>query len=133
LEEFKESIESFQTLIRKYPKHEYAIESFLEIEKVYLKQADPKHQDPNLIELAEINLKKFKEAFPKEPRLSDAEENFRRLQEIYAQGLYEIGRFYERTKKIDSSEIYYKKILSAYPDSNCAKLSLERLDKIKKK
>jgi outer membrane protein assembly factor BamD (BamD/ComL family) len=133
LEDYKESIEAFQTLIRKYPKHDYAIDSFLEIEKVYLKQADPKHQDPNLLDLAEINLKRFKEAFPKEPRVTDAEENFRKIQEIYAQGLYEIGRFYERTKKVDSSEIYYKKVVSVYPDSNSAKLSLDRLDKLKKK
>ena len=133
LEDFKESVEAFQTIIRKFPQHEYAIESFLEIEKVYLKQADPKHQDPNLLELAEINLKKFREAFPKEPRIKDAEDNFHKIQDIFAQGLFEIGRFYERTKKINSSLIYYRKVVSAYPGSNCAKLSTERLDKLVKK
>lgn len=133
LEDYKESIEAFQTLIRKYPKHEYAIESFLEIEKVYLKQADPKRQDPNLLDLAEINLRRFKEAFPKEPKVAEAEADFHKIQEIYAQGLFEIGKFYERTKKVDASEIYYRKVVSMYPDSPSARLSLERLDKLKKK
>lgn len=132
LEDYKESIDSFQTLIRKYPKHELAIESYLEIEKVFLKQADPKRQDPNLLDMAEINLKRFKEAFPKEERIIEAEKDFRKIQEIYAEGLFEIGKFYERTKKVLASEIYYKKIISLYPDTLCAKLSKDRLGKLEK-
>jgi outer membrane protein assembly factor BamD (BamD/ComL family) len=133
LEDYKESIEAFQALIRKYPKHELAIESFLEIQKVYLKEADPKHQDPNLVDMAELNLKAFKEAFPQEERIIQAEEDFHKIKEIYAQGLFEIGQYYERTKKNEASELYYKKIISSYPDTNSAKLSQARLEKIKKK
>ena len=129
-DEYKESVEALQTLIKKYPKHDLAIESFLEIEKVYLKQADPKHQDPSLLDMAEINLKRFKEAFPKEERIKLAESDFLKMKEIYAQGLYEIGMFYEKTKKFASSEIYYRKIISAYPDSHTAKLSQDRLDRL---
>lgn len=132
-QEYKDSIDAFNTLIMKYPKHELAIESFLQIGKVYLMQADPKRQDPNLIDLIKINLKKFKEAFPKEDRIKEAEEDIKRLQDTFAKGLYEIGNFYERTKHKEASILYYKKIISGFPDSNCAKLSQKRLDILEKK
>jgi outer membrane protein assembly factor BamD (BamD/ComL family) len=132
-EDYKESVETFQTLIRKFPKHEFAIESFLEIGKVYLKQADPKKQDPDLLDMAEVNLRKFKEVFPKEERIALAEKDFAQIKEIYAQGLFEIGQFYERTKKPDASKIYYKKIISAFPNTLKAELSQKRLLILEKK
>ncbi len=132
-EDFKESIETFQSLIRKFPKHELAVESFLEIEKVYFTQADPKKQDPDLLDMAEVNLKKFREAFPKEERTMLAEKDLLQIKEKYAEGLFKIGEFYERTKKPEASIIYYKKIISSFPQTMKAALSQKRLDVLTKK
>jgi outer membrane protein assembly factor BamD (BamD/ComL family) len=129
-DEHRDSVEAFRIVIRKYPKHELAIESFLEIGRVYLKQADPKNQDPNLLDLAEVNVKRFKEMFPKEERIKDSEKDFYKLQEVYAQGFYEIGSFYEKMKKKEAAKIYYNKIILSYPDTPSAKLSAKRLEKI---
>lgn len=131
LRDFKESIESFHLLIRKYPMHELAIESYIQIGKVYLNQADPKHQDPTLLDLARINLDKFKNSFPKEERINETEKDYIDLQEVYAKGLYEIGQFYERTKKKDSSKLYYRKVMASYPQSPSAQLSEKRLNKLR--
>ncbi|KPK32515.1 MAG: hypothetical protein AMS24_04060 [Chlamydiae bacterium SM23_39] len=132
IKEYDESINSFQELITKFPKSNYALESFLKISKIYLKKADPKHLDPNILSLANINLKKMEQAFPKEERLNVIRKDIQKIKEIFSKALFEIGNFYERTKKLDACKIYYKKIINTFPDTKTAKLAKRKLSKLKK-
>ena len=52
------------------------------------------------------------------------------MQEIFAEHLMETGRFFQKTKKVPASIIYYSKVLSSYPDTKAAveaKAKLETL------
>lgn len=131
--DYRESIETYQTLIRRFPKSELSIESYISIGGVYLKQCHPKRQDLNLIGLAEVNAKRFEEAFPNEKRVEEVKKYICQMKEIYAKGLYEIGQFYERTGKPNASIIYYSKIVDNFPDTPSAKFSQKRLLKLEKK
>ena len=130
--DFTESIETFQQLIQKFPRHEYAIESYLEIGRVYLLKCQKEHLDPDLLDRAENNFSKFKKAFPGEERLKNAWKTLAEIKETFAQNLYETGRFYERTKKKGASVIYYAKVVSKFPNTKAAKLSQKRLDTLQK-
>jgi outer membrane assembly lipoprotein YfiO len=131
--DFSDSLSAFQQLIRRFPKHELSIEAFLRIGEIYLQQCDPKRQDPNLISLAEVNFTHFKEAFPGETRIEEAQKMIGEMKEIFAKGLFEIGDFFERTHKDQAARIYYAKILANFPDTPSAKSSKERLDNLQKK
>lgn len=135
--DYKLSIESFQTLIRRFPKHHLAPEGYIGIQKVYLKQSKEEFPDPDVLELAEINLDRFKLSFPGEPRIETVSKMLVEMKDHFAKDLYEIGNFYERTKKEDAAAIYYSKILAKYPKSSYsekAQKHLARLDhkKLKK-
>lgn len=130
LEEFKESIESFQLLIRRFPGHELAAEAYLQINKTYLEQCKAEHLDPDLLDLAEVNLRKFQQAFPRDGRVVEAKEAWKAMAELFAAALFETGEFYERTKKPTASAIYYRKILSSYPETQTALKARERLHEI---
>ena len=52
--------------------------------------------DTDFLDLAEINLRKFRQDFPTDERLSKAEELLRAMQEVYADSFFEIGQFFER-------------------------------------
>lgn len=132
-EDFQTSIETYQTLIRRFPKHFLAIESYLGIGEVYLLQARTKYPDPNYLDLSEVNLRKFASNFPKEEKLELARKTFFTMQEYYASCFYETARFYEKTKKWGAAKIYYKKILAKYPDSEIAVRSLKRLNDVESK
>jgi|GEM_PF-386210 len=132
-EEYKTSVETYQTLIRKFNKHPLACESYIGICTVYLTQCKKEYPDPDFLDLAEINFKKFTADFPNEPRLAIAEEMLTEMREIYANNLYETAQFYERTKKPHASAIYYNKILSKYPKTKTANSSEERLVYLEKK
>jgi len=126
-QDFKEGADTFHHLIRKFPKHELAIESYLELGNLYLKQCKAEHLDPNLLDHAVNDVQKFEKAFPGEERLKEARDILAEMKEAYAHNLYETGKFYERTNKKNAAIIYYKKVLAKFPSSNTAKDSSKRL------
>jgi len=125
--DYNEAVDTFEQLIRTFEKQQLAIESYIEIQKVYLAQVSPKTQDSDLLDLARLNIKKFSEAFPSEERIQQTVEIYNQMLEVYAEGLYDIGRFFERTKKTEAAKIYYGRILHSFGSTKYAKLSKQRL------
>ncbi|MBI2810200.1 MAG: outer membrane protein assembly factor BamD [Candidatus Melainabacteria bacterium] len=132
-EEYKSSIETYQTLIRRFPKHPLAAEGYIGVGQVYLVECQAEYPDQDYLDLAEINLRKFKYDFPGEEKVGVAEKMLADMKEVYASDLYETGRFYERTKKPHASHIYYTRILAKYPDTKVSKVAERRLGKMKYK
>ena len=129
-EDFKPAIETLDLLIRRFPKHDLAAEGYLEKNKIYLLQCQAQNLDPDVLDLTEVNLRKFRLAFPREPRLVEAEKIHSEMQEIFAENLFEIGHFFERTKKIPASVIYYKKVIAKYPNTEAAAVSRDKLQSL---
>jgi outer membrane protein assembly factor BamD (BamD/ComL family) len=127
-EDYKPALETLDLLIRRFPKHDLAAEGFLEKNRVFVAQCKAQLLDPDLLDLAEVNLRKFRLAFPREPRLEDAGKILSEMQEIFAQNLFETGHFFERTKKIPASLIYYKKVIAKYPNTEAAEASRAKLE-----
>jgi TolA-binding protein len=121
------AIESFQNLIRRFPTHSLATSSYVEIGRMYLKQAKQEFPNPDFLALAEINLSKFQEHFPGEANIAEAQQIFQEMQEFYAAGLYETAQFFERTKKPKAARLYYTKLVHRYPTTHAASLANERL------
>lgn len=132
-EDFRASIEAYQTLIRRFPKHPLAIESYIGIGEVYLKQSQSEYPDPDFLDLAELNLRKFRASFPGEEKIAIAQDTYIRMQDHYAGSLFETAKFYERTDKWGAAKIYYAKILKSYPDSSVARKSKDRLKFVEEK
>ncbi len=127
MEEYKKSIDAFQTLCRRFPKHPLAPDGYVGISDVYLSECKENFPDANKLELAEINLRKFRTHFPGEPRIDEAEKRLQGMKEELANDLLEIAEFYERTKKDKAAAIYYATILKKYPETKAAKKSEKRL------
>lgn len=131
MKEYKASIETFQTLMRRFPKHKLSPESYVSIGEVYLTQSKKEYPDPDFLDLAKINLRKFKHDFPGDERVAVAETMFLEMQEIYASTLFETASFFERTKKPKASAIYYRKIIATYPATKVAMRAQEKLEALK--
>jgi len=127
LKEYKEAVDCFQALIRRFPKHEHTPEAYLRIGKIYLDRSKYEYQNPDILEFAKINLRKFKTDFPREERLAEAEADVMRLKELYANGLYQIGKFYEKTSRPGASVIYYYRTVKKFPETHVAGLCRRRL------
>jgi outer membrane protein assembly factor BamD (BamD/ComL family) len=126
---FKESLDSYQTLIRRFPSHSLAIESYLSISKLFLKECQDESPDPALMDLAQLNLRKFEISFPGEERIEEAVNTLLEMKETYAMDLFETGKFYERIKKGQAAVLYYKAAISKYPETKAARRAGARLEK----
>lgn len=125
--DFRAGIEAFQTVIRRFPKHPLAVESYVGIGQIYLLQSKAEYPDANLLDLAELNLKKFRGDFPREGKIAEAQEVLGQMRDHFAGSLYETARFYERTKKWGAAKIYYQKLIQCYPESKIVTSAKERL------
>lgn len=128
LEDYKPAIETLDLLIRRFPKHDLAAEAYLEKCKIYLIQCQAQNLDPDMLDLTQVNLRKFRLAFPREIRVQEGEKILAEMQEIFARNLYETGYFFEKTKKIPASIIYYHKVIAKYPNTEAAEASREKLE-----
>lgn len=124
---YSDSVDVFVQLIRRFPKHELAPESYLAITNIYLEQSQYEFQNPDLLGLAEVNVRRFQQEFPGDERLLQAESNLQNIKETYAFGLYATGMFYERTKKPWAAVIYYQRAICRFPDTCVAQRCNNRL------
>lgn len=127
MKDYHECIQSFQMVIKRFPKSELTPECYLLISKVFLEQCKYEFQNPDILAFAHINLRKFKQDFPRDERIVEAEGNVLAIKEVYAKGLYDTGQFYERTLKPRASIIYYYNAIKLFPDTCVAELCRQRL------
>lgn len=132
-EDFKDSIDTLELLIQRFPKHDLAPQCFAEIGNVYLLMAKSKQQDPTLIDQSAINIKKFRMAFPSDNRIATAEKTHNVLKGAFAENLYDMASFFQNRKKLVAAELYYKKILATFPESDSALKASRELEIIEKK
>jgi outer membrane protein assembly factor BamD (BamD/ComL family) len=127
MKEYRDSVEAFQTLIRRFPKHELTPYSYLKIAESYCLQSRYEFQNPDLLALAEINARKFKGDFPRDERVEVAEEYVNRMREIYAKGLLDIAQFYERVQAPSAAAIYYQNCIEQFPETGVSDFCRKRV------
>ncbi|MEM1283359.1 MAG: tetratricopeptide repeat protein [Chlamydiota bacterium] len=128
--DFRGAIDSYQMLIRRFNKNELAPQAYLNITKIYLDQSKFEFQNPDLIALAEVNVRKFEMDYPRDERLQQAQYEVNHIKEVYARGLFETGQFYERKGKPKASTIYYENAVRRFPETSISKCCRRRLYRI---
>ncbi len=127
MREYRDSIEAYQTLIRRFPRDEIVPACYLAIADIYVKQAAIEFQNPDLIALAELNARKFESDFPRDARVAIAQESVCKIKELYAKGLCDLGLFYERMKHKQAAAIYFQSSIEEFPDTRVAQFCRGRL------
>lgn len=127
---YREGIDVFLQLIRRFPKHELAPESYLAITCVYLDQAEREFQNQDLLDLANVAVRRFQVEYPGDERVCQAEYNYQKIKEVFATGLFETGKFYERIEKPCAAVLYYRKVLNQFPNTVVAQFCYYRLSLI---
>jgi outer membrane protein assembly factor BamD (BamD/ComL family) len=69
-------------------------------------------------------------AFPREDLVAETEKIHTEIEELFAENLIEVGKFYQKTKKKGAAEIYYNRVIAKYPKTKAALNAQERLDKL---
>jgi outer membrane protein assembly factor BamD (BamD/ComL family) len=127
MREYRDAVETYQTIIRRFPKDEIVPACYLNIADAYVQQSRIEFQNPDILALAELNVRKFRDDFPRDERVAIAEESVCHIKEMYAKGLCDLGLFYERMQKPDAAAIYFQSSIEEFPDTRVAKFCRLRL------
>ncbi|CRX37827.1 outer membrane protein assembly factor BamD [Estrella lausannensis] len=128
--QYREAIATYQSLIRKFPKHELAPDAYLNMLRVYLAESRIEYQNPDILSFADITLRKFRQDFPKDERIDEGEVVVATIYEVFASGIYNIGEFYLRTKHPRAAVIYYQMVIAKFPTTKMAERAMCRLQNI---
>ena len=126
-ENFRQAIEAYQTVIKKFSRTDFAAMAYTAISDAYFNQAKLEHQNPDLLALAQINLKRFSQEFPRDARAETAQQQLSEMKESLAASIYETGCFYERKSQPQASFLYYNNVISQFPETHAAQMSKERI------
>lgn len=126
--QYSDAVDCFQMIIRRFPRHELAPECYIMINCVYLDQAKWEVQNSDLLAFAEINARRFAQAFPREDRIIEVEAGVLAIKEVYAKGLYDTGIFYEKVGYPRAAILYYRTAIIQFPDTEIAGCCYERLN-----
>lgn len=125
---FRESIDVFQQLIKRFPKHQLAPQSYLMISKIYFDQGKYEVHNPDILALAELNLNRFQKDFPRHELVEQVKQDYMTIKELQAKSLVQTGLFYERKGHPNASLVYYYNALYKFPDTRAARWSKARLE-----
>jgi len=125
--EFKEAIDAYQTIIKKFPRSDMALKSYILIANTYLTQCHYEIQNSDLLGLAELNLKKMQQDFPKAQERETVLQCLAEMKEFYATSLYETGKLYERKSQPKAAVIYYHTAITKFPYTTAASICKDRL------
>lgn len=128
--QYKEAVETYQTLITAFPKDPLAIESYLMIATAYLRESQREANNNDLLAMAEVNLKRFEHSFPGECRIEIAQKMLRQMREFFAGAVLEIACFYERTCHDEAAVIYYRVVVRDFPETCCAGEAQKALNRL---
>lgn len=130
MKRFRNGIETYQAIIRRFPDSEIVPECYLRIAHAYYLQSKIDCQNPDIYGLAELNSRKFEEEYPKEEKVCLAKTILEATQENFAAGFSRLAGFYERTGHAEAAKIYYRSGIEKYPDSVVASYCRFQLDRL---
>lgn len=120
---YDQSIETFEVLIRDFFKHELVPRAYVGIAKAYSSRyEDEKAKDVALLNLADLNVKKFKLAYPGHELIADSQKELQKMREAYAFEMYHVGEYFERRGKKRAAGFYFRDICENFADCEAAAL-----------
>lgn len=129
-EEYPKAIESYQEVIRKFPKSSFAIESYKAISQSYLEQLEREPQNMDALQLAKINLIEAKKMFPNAEEINTISTQLEMIHEGCATSLFEIGLLYERMKEPKAAVLCYDMVIQKYPSTSASSKAFDKMTEL---
>jgi outer membrane assembly lipoprotein YfiO len=127
------AVEAFEDLLKNYPQSSYADRAQYEIAICSLQASKPADYEQETTEKAIKEFEDFINEDPPEDLKEEAEKAVLDLKHKKAKHDYDIAKYYESAKEYKSALIYYKSVINAYPDTEWAKLSKEKIKSLEAK
>jgi outer membrane assembly lipoprotein YfiO len=121
LKEYLLSAQSFNRLVETFPEDTLADDAALEAARSYRKLWRRPELDPTYGETAFATYNTLLALYPDSPLIPNAKAELDTLNDWFAQKNFITGMYYFRRKAYDSGNIYFKDILTKWPDAPTAR------------
>ncbi len=130
---FPEAKEEFDKVVNEYPQSEWVKAAKYQIALADTESSLKAGYDQTSTKSAVKEFTEFVKNYPDAELSADAQNQMKELRNKEAENNFNIAKFYEKLKKIDSAKIYYRHVVSDYSDTVWAKKSVEQLEALEKK
>jgi outer membrane assembly lipoprotein YfiO len=125
--EFEEAEMAYSRLGKDFPRGRYQKIALLRSgESALARFPGVDFDDADLLE-AEVYFQDFEKRFPPEAEPNRIPQRLLRIRESRAEKEFSVGRYYERTRKIDAAAFYYRLVVQHYPGTTSAVEAHQRL------
>ncbi len=129
-EEFPKAIECYQSVIRKFPRTQFALTAFQSISQTYKRQLELEPQNTDALALAEINVREAKQMFFSAEEIKVLIAQVEEMKEGVASSLFETGRLYERMGEPKAAVLCYSTLIQRFPTTDASEQSKQRLKEL---
>ncbi|MDD5198409.1 MAG: tetratricopeptide repeat protein [Terrimicrobiaceae bacterium] len=127
-----EAIKAYQKVLDTYPNSDVCDDALYQIGYVYLRIGFAQYsQDLSSLVQARNTFEDFLIEYPNSEKAPQAHENLAKLGGQEADDIYRIARFYEFSRDLKSSVIYYNDVIRRQPQSKEAGLSKSRIEELR--
>ncbi|UCB56802.1 MAG: outer membrane protein assembly factor BamD [Candidatus Omnitrophota bacterium] len=132
IEDYINAALAFKKIIESYPKSPLVDDAKYQIAMCAANSTSGPEYNEEDTDKAIKEFKDFVRRYPDSQMEKEAHQLIDKLEDQKAQNQFNIARFYEKQKNLDSAIIYYEEILDKYPQSEWAVKALERVQIIRK-
>ena len=125
LDRLVESREEFQKVIDEHPQSQWVKAAKYQIALVDAQMAPEPEYSQETTRDAVKGFEEFVKQYPEAELSKKAKKKISKLKEKEAENNFEIAKFYERQKDLESAKIYYRYVFEHYRDSSWAVKALE--------
>lgn len=125
--DYMNACEEYRKVIDNYPQSQWRDDALYQLGVALEKRTRPAIYDQTLTDEALEAFRTFVRDFPDDPRVPDARDAIRRLEDLRAESLYIIARWYRKQRKWDGVRLYYQQVVADYPTTRWAELAERQL------
>jgi outer membrane protein assembly factor BamD len=124
LKKYAEAKTEFDRIVQTYPSSPFYEESYYLVGCAMFLSSPSLELDQASTKEAQSRLRDFVETFPKSPLADSARDYIAKADAKFAEKEFQSAKFYEQIEQYDAAIVYYKLLISEYPQSTFVPLAL---------
>lgn len=130
--DYEEAQKAYRAVVDEYPSSDLVPKARYQIAYVAMLSSKRSQENDLYTQKAIEEFKSFKEAYPENAQVLEADESIKTLRSKKAMTLFETGTFYDKQNKLTSAKVYYHEAITGFPETSAAELAQKRLEQLSK-
>lgn len=127
-EDYINASEEYRRVIDNHPGSEWRDDAQFQLGVAYQKRTRPAIYDQTLTDSGLEAFRTFVHDYPDDARVPDAMASIRTMEELKAESLYIIARWYRRQRQWEGARLYYRELVDNFPTTQWAAIAEEQLE-----